>query len=280
MPRPKRAAAVKPTNYSDADNSKELEEESVVETPIRATIEQKESVAAHMGDDQVDGQAGIQGEKDAEEDRNKESENVPSKEVKVDATQVEGGSQPEPNAKEALPQTPPPHGREPSSALSAASAEDGGEYVPDAAPESDMEPDIKPKVSKRGSASPAKRKAAGTAGGSPSKSSKGNKNASPAKSENGGTGKFESTPENRGAILHEMLRHVPTTKMNWKAVGDVTGDNPQKLAKVSRTPIVCIVDDKADEEGHFVITKYYDQTFKKHLDAAVRSQAFRGAAKK
>jgi hypothetical protein len=116
------------------------------------------------------------------------------------------------------PSTPPPRVRTPQTPVS---HEDGGEFLPE----------------NKAPGSPKKRK--NTAPGSPSKAARTVKASSPqkspTKSEGGKEGKFQPTPENRSAILAEMLKQVTTSRIDWEAVSAVTGDQPGKLAKVRST---------------------------------------------
>lgn len=179
MPRPKRAT--KPTNYSDEANSKEPEEVEVSSPPPKKKAEVEVEVDVQMeGVDQEPAQPSLP------DLPNGPAEVVVPEVVTADEDATAGNDENEDD----LPSTPPP--RLPSRE-STASANNDGEFHP----QSDVE-DVKPKF--KPAASPTKRKATAPAGagGSPTKARKG---ASPVKSEAGGNAKFESTPENRGAII-------------------------------------------------------------------------------
>jgi hypothetical protein len=66
---------------------------------------------------------------------------------------------------------------------------------------------------------------------------------------------------------------VTTSKIDWKAVSEATGDDAGKLAKVG--PIESLLVQKSGKlKERLTQQQYYSQTFRKHLEAAVLSNSF------
>jgi len=224
MPRPKRTSEKKP-NYTEVDPLKEMDE-------IESDGQEEER--ADVGDvgEKVEAMAM---ETDAETIKVEAKGNGSNGDVTGTQPESQSGEvEPEPDHTSndvPNPSTPPPKQRSPSPPHS---DEDGGEFVPEPnEDEEDVKMDIKPKKGARaGSGSPTKRKATASAGpGSPTKVARVvKKSGSPSASAGG---KFVTTPENRTAILQEMLKQVSPAKIDWNAIAEVTGDQPGKLSKVS-----------------------------------------------